>query len=182
MLTLLVFLFCVCVALAMLYASAVSDFKSFTIPNEYPLAVMATFIVAFTAVTLLKPDLSVFASFTSHIAAFVAVLVVTIAMYGFKLLGAGDSKLMAASGLWLGLNGLVPFLFYMSVAGGLLACATLYLRRKNLVATPPEGSWLDTAQKGESRLPYGIAISFGAVMAFLFNGYVNPSMWVEFVR
>ena len=114
--------------------------------------------------------------------AFVVVLAVTVALYALKLLGAGDSKLMAAVGLWLGMNGLVPFLFYMSVGGGLLAGATLYLKKKPLVATPPVGSWLDASQKGENRLPYGMAIAFGAVMAFLFNGYLNPSLWVEFVR
>jgi prepilin peptidase CpaA len=182
MFALLVFLFCVCVAVSMLYASAVSDFKRFTIPNEYPLALIVLFVVAFIAVTFLKPDLSVFFSFSSHFVAFVVVLLITAALYAFKLLGAGDSKLMAAVGLWLGIGGLVPFLFYMSVGGGLLAAATLYLKKKPFVTTPPEGSWLDTSQKGENRLPYGMAIAFGAVMAFLFNGYLNPTLWVEFVR
>ena len=147
MLTLLIFLFCLSVAISMLYVSARSDFKSFTIPNEYPLVIVGTFVVAFLATSFLKSDVTVFSSFTSHIIAFAVVLVVTVMMYSFKLLGAGDSKLMAAVGLWLGLSGLVPFLFYMSVGGGALGLATLYLRKNQRFPEPPAGSWIDSAQK-----------------------------------
>jgi prepilin peptidase CpaA len=182
MLVLLIFLFSLCGAVTMLWLAAVSDFKSFTIPNHYSLVVASLFCLAFLSVTLFTSDVTIFLSFTSHLMAFAVTLGITALMYALKLLGAGDSKLMASVGLWLGLTGLVPFLFYMSVAGGVLAGVTLYLKKKPMQETPLEGSWIDTSQKGENRLPYGIAIAFGGVMAFLMNGYFSPSSWISFVQ
>jgi prepilin peptidase CpaA len=182
MLILLVYLSAVFVALAVFVLAAVSDFKTFTIPNSYSVIMIVSFIMAYGMITQFAPTVELFESFISHLIAFGAVFLVTLVLYALKLLGAGDSKFMASIGLWIGIQGLMPFLFYMSLMGGVLAGITLYLRKNPKLKNMPEGSWFDVAQNGDQRLPYGIAISIGAVIAFVANGYVNPSLWIEIIN
>jgi prepilin peptidase CpaA len=182
MLILLVFLSTLFASVAILALAAISDFKSFTIPNVYSVALILFFIPSFCLLNFLAGDVQIFSSFASHVFAFLIILGVTVLLYALKLLGAGDSKFMAAVGLWLGLSGLIPFLFYMSLAGGVLAGITLYLNKHSKFPNALEGSWFFTAQKGDQRLPYGMAIGFGAVMAFFMNGYFNPQTWALLVQ
>lgn len=182
MFILLVFLSSLFASSAVLVLAAYSDFKQFTIPNSYAASLIFLFIPSFCLLYFFQNDVVIFSSFQSHIFAFLIILAVTVLLYAFKLLGAGDSKLMAAVGLWLGLSGLVPFLFYMSLTGGVLAGLTLYLRKNPKFPKAAEGSWLNAAQEGDQRLPYGIAISVGALMAFVMNGYFNPQTWALLVQ
>lgn len=182
MFVLLIYLCGVFAALVGLFLAARSDFLSFTIPNFYSVLLAVSFVLSYAAVSLGAPELDIFAPLRSHLYAFGGVLFITVLMYATKLLGAGDSKFMAAVGLWVGLTGLVPFLFYMSLAGGFLAGATLYMKKKAVWANAPEGSWPQVSQNGGQKLPYGLAISFGAFMAFLMNGYLNPAHWIALVQ
>ncbi len=167
--------FCLLVAIGFGAASAISDFKSMTIPNVYALGIVLAFIPAFAADAFLAPDGVVFFSvLKSHIAAAVVVFIITFILFSARVIGAGDSKLCSAFALWVGLQGLAAFLFYMAIVGALLGIATKIMIHKKLVEAPASGSWIEKAQSGQAGVPYGIAILLGALVAFYQLGYFSP--------
>ncbi len=175
----LFFFFGLLVTLGMCAMAAWSDYKGFRIPNMVSIVIAAAFAVAYGATYVSGQVSIVFGDVKSHLIAAGAVLLVTMLLFGLKLLGAGDSKFAAAVSLWLGVPGLAPFLFYMALIGGVLGVASLALRRWKPFKNPPEGSWPDKAQSGHNSVPYGIAIAGGVVAAFLYRGYFTLSLWAE---
>lgn len=176
----LFFFFGVLATLGMCGLAAWTDFRGYRIPNLVSVVIAASFVVAYGVTWMTGQNEIVFMSIKSHLGAALIVLFVTFAMFAFKIFGAGDSKMAAAVSLWLGFPGLAPFLFYMTLIGGVLAATSLILRRykpfKNLPAC-----WPQKAQEGSSDIPYGIAIAGGALIAFFFLGYFDFSRWAEMV-
>lgn len=98
-------------------------------------------------------------------------------------LGAGDVKLVAALGAWLGPAGALWMVLYAAVAGGVMALAVAlargYLRSAvgNIWALvgfwrvagirPLDGMTLDTSKS--PRLPYALPITVGLVVALWFR-------------
>ncbi|MCI5060764.1 MAG: prepilin peptidase [Alphaproteobacteria bacterium] len=171
--------FCVIVALGFGAASSWSDFMRMSIPNNYVVAVVLSFIPAFLLLMFFVPEADYFSTWVSHLLGGVIVFVVTYALFHFGLIGGGDAKLLSAYGLWVGLAGLMPFLFFMALMGGILGVVTLYLNKNTLVKAPVPESWIDKAQKGEKKVPYGGAIFVGAVVAFWQLGYIQPENLIE---
>jgi prepilin peptidase CpaA len=172
MIALIVFLACILVTVAMAGLAAWSDFKGMVIPNIYSGVIIGAFALAYLVVWFLGP-VSVFSSPLSHLLAALVVFLITAVMFALKSIGAADSKLATAFAVWVGIKGLPAFLFYMTLAGGLLALATLALKKWKPFKNAPAGSWLARAQAGESNVPYGIAISMGGLASFLYLGYLG---------
>lgn len=167
--------FCLLVAVGFGGASALSDFKTMTIPNIYAGGIVLAFIPAFFADMLMAPDGMVFfMSWKSHLLAFVVVFLLTFILFSARVIGAGDSKLCTALALWVGVPGLASYLFYMAIVGAVLGIATKLMLNKNYVKNPKEGSWIAQAQAGHTGIPYGIAILAGAIIAFIQLGYFSP--------
>ncbi len=166
--------FCMLVAVGFGIASALSDFKSMTIPNVYALGIILAFVPAFAADAFTGQGMEFFAQWKSHLIAGGVVFAATFVLFSFKLIGAGDSKLCSAFALWVGLSGLASLIFWMAIVGALLGVSTKILNKKALFATPATGSWPDQAQKGQGGVPYGIAILVGAIVAFYQLGYFSP--------
>ncbi len=166
--------FCMLVAIGFGVISAVSDFKSMTIPNIYAGCIILAFIPAFAADAFSGAGMEFFASWKAHLAAGALVFGLTFALFSFRVIGAGDSKLCSAFALWVGMSGLASFLFYMAVVGALLGFATKVMNKRKLMENPPEGSWIAKSQAGNMGVPYGIAICFGAIVAFYQLGYFSP--------
>lgn len=176
MIPLILFLFCVCIAIGTGLLAGFSDFRGMTIPNLYSLVVMGAFVCAFFALRLTGYG-EAFSSLGSHLAGAGIVFAVTLWMFAAGMIGAGDSKLGTAFALWVGLAGLPVYLFAMALSGGVLGLSTLALRRWKIWPAAPEGSWIAKAQRGESVVPYGIAIVSGAIFAFVFRGYLSPGLF-----
>lgn len=157
--------------------AALSDYRGFRIPNMISIVIVAAFVVAFGTVTLTGQRSDVFFSLSSHVISAAVVLGVTAILFALGQLGAGDSKFATAIGLWLGLPGLAAFLFYMALGGGIVAGASLALKRWKPFPNAAEGGFVAKAQQGANQVPYGIAIAFGAAAAFLYRGYFNPTLW-----
>lgn len=166
--------FSVLVATGFAVASAISDFKSMTIPNAYAAGIILAFIPAYAADALGgAAGLQYFAGWQSHLLAAVIVFAITFVLFFLQMVGAGDSKLGAAMALWVSMPGLAPFLFYMALTGAVLALFTKLLNKKTVFPNAPEGSWIARAQGGYQGLPYGIAICVGAIIAFWQLGYFS---------
>jgi prepilin peptidase CpaA len=157
-----------------------SDFKGLEIPNWHTGAVLGLFVLSYSVMWMFGRD-DVFASLSSHVLSAVIVFGVTLAMFAAGGLGAADSKLGSAYALWVGVPGLMPFLFYMAIFGGVLAVAALALKKWKQIKSPPKGSWVERVQSGESKVPYGMAIVFGALASFLKIGYFSPEVLSSFV-
>lgn len=155
-------------------ASAISDFRSMTIPNIYAGGIALAFIPAFLADWFTGAGMEFFYGWQSHLMAAAGVFGLTFVLFTARVIGAGDSKLCSAFALWVGVAGLASFLFYMAITGALLGLATKLMNSKQLVAAPKEGSWIAQSQAGRLGVPYGIAICVGAIIAFYQLGYFSP--------
>ncbi len=154
------------VVLAVTLLSCRSDIMSLRIPNTHSVTILLCFVPAYLATP------PVFSPLWHHLAALFLIFAVTYAMFFAGMMGGGDAKLASALALWAGLRGLIPFVFFMSLAGGLLAAVTLVIRKKKPFQNPRAGSWIAEVQSGKDAIPYGVAISVGAWAAFFHTGLI----------
>lgn len=179
MILVFIIVFCALIALGFGGAAAWSDATRLKIPNLYAAYIGAAFVPAFLAHFFFAPESTIFSSFANHLIAALVVFGITYVMFFLKLLGGGDSKLLSVYALWVGLSGVLPFLFFMSLIGGVMGLLTLYFNKNKMVEKPLAGSWIDKAQKGGKDVPYGVAIFVGALIAFWQVGYVSPEPLID---
>jgi prepilin peptidase CpaA len=93
--------------------------------------------------------------------------------------GAGDVKLFAALGTWLGPAGILLAFVYTALAGGVLALAVAGWRGQlgptlgrtaRLLHAPAAARHDIESSAGRNVFPYGPAIAIGSVLAVLFGG------------
>jgi prepilin peptidase CpaA len=168
-----------CIVLGVCLAACWTDFKSFRIPNKLCLIALIASVcgigAAFAYGAAAGHDLPII----SHLISGVVVFVVTAVLFVSRLFGAGDAKLLSILAFWIPIKFLSVFLFMMSLIGGGIAIATLIMRRWKPFSAPLPGSWIDTAQKGEGRVPYGLAIGAGFIIATLFWGMWDPLRFIN---
>lgn len=163
-------------ALIILLRACISDFRTMTIPNILPLGLAIAFVLAYGASLGMAHNGggAMFDSLRIHALAFAILFAVTFVMFALRVWGAGDSKLAASVGLWIGLKGIMPFLMVMSLAGVGLVLAGWIIRRTQFSLAPfGAESWPTRIRGGEGVIPYGIAIAAGAAAAFFARGYFN---------
>ncbi len=143
---------------AVVYA-AVSDLFSMKIPNALCLALIILFIPA-----AWLSDMSA-AAIGYSLGVAVAVFAVCFLLFVLNVMGGGDAKLLTALALWFGLTpALLVFLVNVAFAGGVLTLAILAIRWKSHLVTD-RGVWLPASLTTAKKIPYGIAIAAGALMA-----------------
>lgn len=180
MIALSIFLAGVFTVVAFGVLAAWSDIRGMTIPNLYSSLIIGAFMLCYLFLWLLGRD-DVFGSLFSHLTSALIVFLITLMMFMAKAIGAGDAKLATAFAFWVGIKGLFPFVFFMSVVGGLLGLASLALRKWTPVQNPPPESWVARVQAGESKVPYGVAIVAGALASFMEIGYFDLDVLASFV-
>jgi prepilin peptidase CpaA len=144
--------------IVMVYAAAL-DLVTLRISNYVPLGLAAAFLLIAPIAGMPLHDMLM------HLGVGAAVLVVGIVLFSLRLVGGGDAKLLAAAALWIGYAQLLPFLVYVTVFGGALALLMLAYRQTPATALPlPE--WALRLHKSGEGIPYGIAITAGALVAY----------------
>ena len=108
-----------------------------------------------------------------HIVAGAIVLVAGFGLFAFRFIGGGDAKLLAVAALWLGTGQLMEFLVIMTLAGGLLAIAMKFWWWVKLETELRKLDGIKSRIKSSIDLPYGVAITAGALVAF------RHSWWFE---
>ncbi len=137
-------------------AASWNDITSMTIPNWISLVLVAGFFI-------LSPFVwQGWAIFGTHLLVGLACFSAGIAMFALGWMGGGDAKLLAATSLWWVWSDLFPYLFYTAMAGGVLALF-LILGRKYMPAKVLTIGWMHRLFKDEKRMPYGLALAFGAL-------------------
>ncbi|MBP2236083.1 prepilin peptidase CpaA [Sinorhizobium kostiense] len=144
-----------CLALA-----AFSDLFTMAIPNRISAILLGAFIIVALLANIGVGQIGL------HIAAAAVVFAVCFCLFAASIMGGGDAKLLTACTVWFGLDAsLVAFLVYVSIFGGLLTLAVLFLRSHEnaiLASGIPVPQLLLTAKK----IPYGIAIALGGFAAY----------------
>src|SRR3546814_7357107 len=137
--------------LAFLLAAAVTDLRSYRIPNT----------VSFGLGLLFLPY-AVFSGASSQagwalLGAFVVFLAGCLC-FRFKVLGGGDVKLLNAASLCAGPGLLLPFLEVTALTGGVIGLVMLLRLRFRAAAVPPA-----TQDAGPDKLPYAVPIAAGGL-------------------
>ncbi len=143
------------ILIALLAAASIEDAVRLRISNLISAAILAG---AVAAAIIVGPELSLW----QNVAVFVGLLVIGTAVFALGMMGGGDIKLLAATGLWFDLPGAFLMIMSVLIAGGLLALLLLAAR---LIG------WSDATRerivvlKRRGGIPYGIAIAGGATLA-----------------
>lgn len=145
---------------AALAAAAMSDFLTLKISNRLSIALAVAFLVLAPLIGLPLVDLGY------SLAAALVVFAVCFALFALNVMGGGDAKLLTAASLWFGFSpSLVTFLVLVAYAGGGVTLLFLILRaRADFVMSI--GIPLPMSVVGTNKIPYGIAIAMGGLMAF----------------
>ena len=128
-----------------LLAGAAEDMIRLRISNITVLIVLATAIAAMA-----------FAGFPGALwqtaLVFLGILVLGTLAFSRELLGGGDVKLLAATGLWVGFDAAPWLLAAIFLAGGVVAVGYIIVRKMR-----------GRSRREASRIPYGVAIAAGAI-------------------
>ena len=158
----------------LLSAAAVIDYRTYRIPNW--LTLTGTLIgLALSTATAARP----LSGLLWALAGAATGLAMLLPLYAMRVLGAGDVKLMALVGAFIGLPEIIPALLCVFLAGGLAALAFVVVYRSvpRLAANlrdMVQGSVLSTLT-GHSfggmapgisvgKLPYGVSICAGTLL------------------
>ncbi|GAA0870434.1 prepilin peptidase [Brevundimonas basaltis] len=145
---------------ALVIVAGLKDLTSMKIPNWISGLLILGFFPAALLLGLQPAAIGI------HVAVAVAALVIGMGLFALNLLGGGDVKLMAAACLWLGLSGSGVFVLATAVIGGIFSLALLVSRAwlQPYVGAGP--GWLVQLMEPKGHIPYGVAIAFGALVAW----------------
>lgn len=151
--TLLIFPLCMSVA-------AISDLLTMTIPNRVSIALAVAFVVLAPLCGLPLSE------FGMHFAGAGIVFCACFALFALNVMGGGDAKLLAAAALWFGLDpSLLSFAVYVALIGGLITVVIVLLRSQSHIIMAI-GLPLPNSLLHAKKIPYGIAIATGGILAF----------------
>ena len=137
-------------AATVLIAAAIGDANHYKIPN----ILCALLLVLFPLFVITAPH-SI--EWEQNLMVFALVLISGFAMFIGNLAGAGDIKLMAATGLWAGPHLVAVFLIMTAIAGGILALTMALLTYMR------NASGKQALALAKVPIPYGIAIAVGGL-------------------
>lgn len=143
---------------AMAYA-ALMDIFTMRIANGVSIAVVAAFLIVAPVAGMPVQEMLM------HLGVGVAMLIVGMILFGFRALGGGDAKLLAAASLWVGPDQWLPFVALVAVFGGVLAVAIIIFRNYPARALMLP-AWALRLHKAGGSIPYGVAISAGALFIY----------------
>lgn len=162
--------------LVLLGAACATDVRQRRIPN--PL-VAATFVIGVIVATALDP---VWPGLWRALAGAGVGLAIWLPGWLLRMMGAGDVKLFAAAGAWLGPLGAVNAALIAAVLGGVLAVAWMVKRRGG--ARTGQSLWAAAAAprtlmdargdpvRSRELVPYSLAITGGVLVQLVFPGLV----------
>lgn len=134
---------------AALIAAAVSDLRSFRIPNVLPA------VLALGALVLAAPETG--GEWASRLTSVLAVGGVAVGLYMANGLGGGDVKLLAAAAFWAPLSTLPAFVLSLGLAGGIQALVVLAWTRWRAAGAVTAGAPAEIVEP--TRLPYAVSIA-----------------------
>ena len=148
---------------ALLILTAIWDITSFTIPNYLILALLTLFIVFAGGNAISGTGLG-WGDAAFHLLAGVIGLALGMVLFATGVIGGGDAKLFAVITLWLGLNALFQYALLVTLLGGVLTLAILFVRRSPLPLFLLKYEWVRRLHDRKAGIPYGVALAAAALM------------------
>jgi prepilin peptidase CpaA len=140
--------------------AAAMDLVTMKIPNRISLAL----VLAFFPMALLA-GLGI-SEILNHLAVGLAFLALGILLFIPGWFGGGDAKLLAAIALWIGPDHLFAYVFYVALAGGIIAGLFSTVRSVPLPRAFLGEGWAMRLHRQDAGIPYGIALAAGALLVF----------------
>jgi prepilin peptidase CpaA len=134
-----------------LLVASVSDIRDRRIPNWTVLAL----VILFVPWIFVGSHVLIISSLEAALLAFI----VSVTLYALRIVGAGDSKLLTAVSLFVGLDHLFTFFMLVALAGGAIAAVSL---GRNPVRALVMFQMRGKGDFGRG-VPYGVAIAVAAV-------------------
>ncbi|MAS87633.1 MAG: hypothetical protein CMH30_06620 [Micavibrio sp.] len=163
--------------LGICFYAAWHDVASLTIHNGTVVTIMLTFAACFClntyAVYIGVLDHSLFASLADHIVSMGIVFAICFFLFCTGTFGGGDAKMATALALWIPLIAIPAFVMVMALVGGVLGLVALALRKRSFLKPHNETGWIAALSRGESTVPYGIALAIAAAYSFHNLGYLG---------
>lgn len=174
-------LLCACIVWSLMLAASISDLRSRRVPNAlvlYGVLLGLAFNAFAPADTSLLPgrDTGVPAALLGGLTG----LALFLPLYVLRLLGAGDVKLLAMAGVWLGAQSVMHAALWSMAAGGVLGLGMalasprgtlrqvglnmLRMGRATLVRGCTAGMLVQAPVQTTGRLPYALAIAAGTAV------------------
>jgi prepilin peptidase CpaA len=158
----------------LLLAASISDLRSRRIPNRLT-ALIAVSGAAYAFTATPPPGAILYVLGGGAVG-----LLLWLPFWIMGKLGAGDVKLAAAAGTWLGAAGAIEAGLFAAAVGGVLAVVALVRGNGVRAAATRFGAWLFASRvtrtlapeltPPERRIPYGVALAAGAAIAAWFPG------------
>ena len=145
---------------ALMAFAAANDLLTMTISNRVALALAGGFLVLAPLSGMSMTDMLM------HLAAGALVLVIAFACFAFNQIGGADAKIASAAALWFGFEHLMNYLLYASIFGGVLTLALMQFRQWPLPCMLAGQPWLARLHASDNGVPYGIALTLGALMVY----------------
>ena len=161
---------CLTVAAVLLITLTIIDLKAWLLPNKYvfPFGALGIIFHALTSFTLMDGP-NMFLGFIAGGGILLAIRTIANGIYKTDTLGLGDVKLMAAAGLWLGLNGAILSLILGASAG--LAHGVIYWLHLNFYKKKKTGF-------RKLKMPAGPGFIAGIILAaFIPNLGILTKFW-----
>jgi prepilin peptidase CpaA len=145
---------------ALMAFAAASDLLTMTISNRVSILLIAGFFALALISGMGASEIAL------HLAAGLAVLVVSFACFAFGWIGGGDAKVAASAALWFGFGHVLDYLLSASLLGGVLTLAILQFRSFPMPAWLAGQTWLMRLHDREGGILYGIALAASALLVY----------------
>jgi prepilin peptidase CpaA len=146
---------------ALLLVAALQDLSDYRIPN-----IIIISLVVLYPVYVLSAPVEVLWGWSLGIAA--VFFLIGLALFSAGIMGGGDVKLITVTSLWMGVTSLVPFIWVMSITGGIMSLFMLSSLRATTAFFCGQFGLISVQEKiMTDKLAYGVAIAAGG----LFGAY-----------
>jgi prepilin peptidase CpaA len=139
--------------------AAVTDLHSYRIPNWLTGLTALAFLPVAVWSGMGVSDIGL------HYLAGIILLIICFFLFQLGGFGGGDAKLIAACGVWFGMADAPTFLYASVMCGGGLAFAMLFWTLMKYIVQLDLGDFVPSLRKTMPKLPYGIALAAGTIMA-----------------
>jgi prepilin peptidase CpaA len=161
---------------ALMLAAVCIDLRTRRIPNRLVASGVGLALALHVAAMATSTPPIAGSAWWAPLAGFAAGLAVLMPLYLLRAMGAGDVKLMAMTGAFIGAHAVLAAAIYTLVAGGLLSLAFMMRRRvavqtitnlrfmlfeQVVRAASGQGVQVVPLQVTAARLPYAVAIALG---------------------
>lgn len=101
-------------------------------------------------------------------------LIITLTLFSFDMIGGGDAKLATATALWLGWANLPSYGLLVSIAGGALTLLIVAMRFYDLPKWLLSVGVVARLADKSNGVPYGIALAMGGLLV-----YPQTAIWAR---